>query len=78
MDSWNEDSEKAPAFFRWLAVVIEDFAVINTGEDSDFLVMVENAFGRGFVKDSKLFEGYSTNKSFSSPNPVQPAKPWRY
>lgn len=78
VDSWNEDSEKAPAFFRWLAVVIEDFAVINTGEDSDFLVMVENAFGRGFVKDSKLFEGYSNNKSFSSPNPVQPAKPWRY
>lgn len=77
IDSWNDDTEKALAFFKWLSVAISDFSVIDTEDDMNFLVMVENAFGRDFVKDSALFEGYNSDKSFVSPKTVSPAKPWR-
>ena len=77
LDSWDENPLRAKAFFTWIAAVVDDFSTITTGDDFNFLITIENAFGNDFVRKSKLFEGYRSSQTPSLPREVSPAKPWR-
>lgn len=77
LDSWDENPLRAKAFFTWIAAVVDDISTITTGDDSNFLITIENAFGNDFVRKSKLFEGYRSSQTPSLPREVSPAKPWR-
>lgn len=76
LDSWNENTDKATAFFKWLTTVINDFKVLSDENDEKFLAVVENAFGYDFVKRSTFFDGYKKNQHYSTNISIKPSKPW--
>lgn len=78
LDSWNENPDKAPEFFKWLSVVINDFNTITTGSDAKFFAAMENAFENNYVRNSSLFEDYRKCQANTKPLSINPVKPWGY
>lgn len=73
-DSWNDNPEKAELFFKWVMVMKKDFLDSLQIEDNDFVALLENNFGRDYVKKNINL------KEYASVTPVIIAntpKPWR-
>lgn len=78
LDSWNENQDKAPEFFKWLSVVISDFNTITTANDAKFIAAMENAFDYNYVRSSSFFEDYRKSQTNTKSLPINPVKPWGY
>ncbi|MBQ8280462.1 MAG: nucleotidyltransferase [Roseburia sp.] len=73
-DAWNEEPEKAELFFKWVKVVKKDFLDSLSIEDNDFVAMLENNFGRDYVKKSIDVNAYTSVVPKVIANTP---KPWR-
>lgn len=73
-DSWNDGSNKAALFFKWIASVKRDFLDSLNVDDNDFVALLENNFGRDYVKHSINLNEYN-----SAPVKIitSTPKPWR-
>lgn len=76
-DSWNENEEKANAFFNWAAIVSKDFLSAFEKSDADFFTMLENAFGSSLVNTTINKSNYGLIIPAESIKPKQQARPWR-
>ena len=73
-DSWNDNPEKAEFFFKWVKVMKKQCLDALQIEDNDFVAILENNFGRDYVKKSINLEAYDS----STPNIISNTpKPWR-
>lgn len=73
-DSWNDNPEKAELFFKWVKVMREEYLDSLQIEDNDFIALLENNFGREYVKKSIDLNNYTTvTPMFITNTP----KPWR-
>lgn len=73
-DSWNENPEKAELFFKWVKVMRKDCLESLQIEDNEFIALLENNFGREYVKKSIDLNDYATvTPMFITNTP----KPWR-
>lgn len=76
VDSWNVEPKKAQEFFAWLKMLSEDFAVLYSGKNEQFLTMVEGALGSDFVRDNLDTSKYSTKKAPTLISNRDQSKPW--
>lgn len=73
-DSWNYNLEKAELFFKWVKAMKKDYLDSWYIEDNDFVALLENNFGRDYVKNSINLKNYvCTSPSIITNTP----KPWR-
>lgn len=73
-DSWNDNAEKAELFFKWVKAVKKDYLDSMELEDNDFVALLENNFGREYVKKNVTIENYAS----VAPNIItNTPKPWR-
>lgn len=73
-DSWNNDPQKAVLFFQWVKAMKKDYLESILLEDNDFMAVLENNFGRDYVKKSIDVKKYAN----SIPKIiVNTPKPWR-
>jgi hypothetical protein len=73
-DSWNDNPEKAEQFFKWIKVMKKDYVDSLQIEDNDFVALLENNFGRDYVKKSINLNDYaSVTPTIITNTP----KPWR-
>lgn len=72
-DSWNDGSGKAAAFFKWVADVKHDFLDSLNMDDNDFVALLENNFGRDYVKHSIDLGEYNSGTAKIITNTP---KPW--
>ena len=70
-DSWNDGSDRAAAFFRWVASVKHDFLDSLNIDDNDFVALLENNFGRDYVKYSIDLNINKQNDSYVISGPVK-------
>ena len=73
-DSWNTHPEKAELFFKWVKVMKKDYLESLQVEDNDFVALLENNFGRDYVKKNINLNDYaSVTPTIIANTP----KPWR-
>lgn len=73
-DSWNINPEKAELFFKWVKAMKKDYVDSLQIEDNDFVALLENNFGRDYVKKSINLNEYAN----VVPTIIQNTpKPWR-
>lgn len=73
-DSWNDNPEKAELFFKWVKVMKKDCLDSLQIEDNDFVALLENNFGRDYVKKSINLNDYaSVTPTIITNTP----RPWR-
>lgn len=73
-DSWNDGSGKASAFFKWATSIKRDYLDSLEIDDNDFVALLENNFGRDYVKHSiDLNEYNSVSPQIITSTP----KPWK-
>ena len=73
-DSWNTHPEKAELFFKWVKVMKKDYLDSLQVEDNDFVALLENNFGRDYVKKNINLNDYaSVTPTIIANTP----KPWR-
>lgn len=73
-DSWNDNPEKAELFFKWVKAMKKDYIDSMSLEDNDFVALLENNFGRDYVKRIVKSENYAS----TAPNVIiNTPKPWR-
>lgn len=73
-DSWNTNPEKAELFFRWVKAMKKDYVDSLQVEDNDFVTLLENNFGRDYVKKSINLNEYANIEPTIIKNTP---KPWR-
>ena len=73
-DSWNTNPEKAELFFKWVKVMKKDYVDSLQIEDNDFVALLENNFGRDYVKKSININEYANVMPTIIKNTP---KPWR-
>ena len=73
-DSWNENPEKAELFFRWVKAMKKYYLDSLQIEDNDFVALLENNFGRDYVKKSINLNDYA---SVAPTILTNTPKPWR-
>ena len=73
-DSWNDNPEKAELFFKWVKVMKKDCLDSLQIEDNDFVALLENNFGRDYVKKSINLNDYANVTPTIITNTP---KPWR-
>ena len=72
-DSWNDNTEKAKIFFKWVKAMKKDCLDSMKLEDNDFVALLENNFGREYVKKNVKLENYVS----AVPNVIMNTpKPW--
>lgn len=72
-DSWNDNPEKAEIFFKWVKAMKKDCLDSMKLEDNDFVALLENNFGREYVKKNVKLENYVS----AVPNVIMNTpKPW--
>lgn len=69
-ETWNEDSEKAKVFFRWVDQLGADFLDSMQESDERFIASMGNAFGTKYVQNNEIRKKYQASK----PRPL-PKKP---
>ena len=73
-DSWNDNPEKAELFFKWVKAMKKDCLDSLQIEDNDFVALLENNFGRDYVKKSINLNDYASVMPTIITNTP---KPWR-
>ena len=73
-DSWNINPEKAELFFKWVKAMKKDYVDSLQIEDNDFVALLENNFGRDYVKKSINLNEYANVVPTIIKNTP---KPWR-
>ena len=71
-DSWNDNPEKAEIFFKWVKAMKKDCLDSMKLEDNDFVALLENNFGREYVKKNVKLENYVSvvpNVIMNTPKP---------
>ena len=71
-DSWNDNPEKAQIFFKWVKAMKKDCLDSMNLEDNDFVALLENNFGRDYVKKNVKLEDYDSvvpNVIINTPKP---------
>lgn len=73
-DSWNDNPEKAELFFEWVKAMKKDCLDALQIGDNDFVALLENNFGRDYVKKSINLNDYANVTPVIIANTP---KPWR-
>lgn len=73
-DSWNEDFQRVKLFFQWVKAMKKDYIDSLQLDDNDFVALLENNFGRDYVKKSINIKNYTSSVPKII---VNTPKPWR-
>ncbi|MGF7012328.1 hypothetical protein M2146_002882 [Lachnospiraceae bacterium PF1-22] len=73
-DSWNEQPEKAKAFFEWVIQIKRDYVETVNLDDTNFVAILENNFGKKNVRSVINEDAY---KLSASKEILNTPKPWR-
>ena len=71
-DLWNDGSEKAALFFKWVSILKRDFLDSLNIDDNDFIAVLENNFGRDYVRrrlDLRMYNSTPIGIITNTPKP---------
>lgn len=72
-DSWIETQKKAEYFFNWVQKLKNDYINTIKESDNDFIAVLENNFGKDYVKKNIDISEYHTSAPI---NIINTPKPW--